>query len=113
MDPLLFQEKFDQLSADLAPLFTRREPRAHAAAYVRGSPTDLPRKNCWTLPEHTGQERAFGMQRLLHQAVSPDPGRCPGLGGSTHRFRGSLGSPPDPSGTRWSYSASASGPAYP
>lgn len=69
IDPLLFQEKFDQLSADLAPLFTRREPRAHAAAYVRGLLADLPRKNCWALSEYTGQARAFGMQRLLYQAV--------------------------------------------
>ena len=69
LDPLLFQEKFDQLSAALAPLFTRREQRAHAAAYVRGLLADLPRKNCWTLSEHTGQARASGMQRLLYQAV--------------------------------------------
>ncbi|MFF3877276.1 hypothetical protein [Streptomyces sp. NPDC001978] len=33
-DPLLFQEKFDELAADLAPLFARREPRAHALASI-------------------------------------------------------------------------------
>src|SRR5437879_11915736 len=69
IDPRLFQEKFDELTAELAPLFTRREPRAHAPAYVRGLLADLPRKNCWTVAEHAGAARAYGMQRLLYQAV--------------------------------------------
>jgi SRSO17 transposase len=69
IDPSLFQEKFDELAAELAPLFARREPRAHASAYVRGLMADLPRKNCWTLSEQAGAARAFGMQRLLYQAV--------------------------------------------
>src|SRR6201993_1624435 len=33
--------------------------------------------------------------------------------GSIHRLRGSLGSPPTSSGTRWSYSTSFSEPVYP
>ncbi|MFD1276601.1 IS701 family transposase [Streptomyces kaempferi] len=69
IDPLLFQEKFDELAADLAPLFARREPRAHALDYLRGLLADLPRKNCWTMAEHAGRMRAFGLQRLLYQAV--------------------------------------------
>ncbi|MFE4413855.1 IS701 family transposase, partial [Streptomyces sp. NPDC056821] len=69
IDPSLFQEKFDELAAELAPLFARRKPRAHAAAYVRGLLADLPRKNCWTVAEQAGATRAFGMQRLLYQAV--------------------------------------------
>jgi SRSO17 transposase len=69
IDPSLFQEKFDELAADLAPFFTRREPRAHALDYLRGLLADLPRKNCWTIAEHAGQPRAFGLQRLLYQAV--------------------------------------------
>lgn len=64
-----FQEKFDELAAGLAPLFARREPRAHALAYLRGLLADLPRKNCWTMAEHAGQPRAFGLQRLLYQAA--------------------------------------------
>ncbi|MER5918451.1 IS701 family transposase [Streptomyces sp. NPDC001982] len=66
---MLFQEKFDELAADLAPLFARREPRAHALDYLRGLLADLPRKNCWTMAEHAGKTRAFGLQRLLYQAV--------------------------------------------
>jgi len=74
VDPSLFQEKFDEVEAELAPLFARRETRAHAAAYVRGLLADLPRKNCWTLAEHAGQTRAFGMQRLLYKAVWDEDG---------------------------------------
>ncbi|WP_374227363.1 IS701 family transposase [Streptomyces sp. AC512_CC834] len=74
IDPSLFQEKFDEVEAELAPLFARREPRAHAVAYVRGLLADLPRKNCWTLAEHAGRTRAFGMQRLLYQAVWDEDG---------------------------------------
>ncbi|MFF0041631.1 IS701 family transposase [Streptomyces mirabilis] len=69
IDPRLFQAKFEELTAELAPLFARREPRAHAVAYVRGLLADLPRKNCWTMAEHDGAVRVFGMQRLLYQAV--------------------------------------------
>src|ERR1700738_79934 len=56
--------------------------------------------------------------------MSPSQTRCCisdstsslGLGdapGSTHRLRGSFGSPPKASGIRWTYSRSASDPAYP
>jgi hypothetical protein len=40
----------------------------------------------------------------------PAPERWPGDGGSTHRLRGSLGSPPSSRLIRWSYSASRSEP---
>jgi hypothetical protein len=40
-DPRVFQEKFDELAAELAPLFARREPQAHAADYLRGLLADL------------------------------------------------------------------------
>jgi SRSO17 transposase len=69
LDPALFEEKFDELSAGLAPLFARREPRAHAAAYLRGLLSEVPRKNCWSLAEQAGQDRPDGMQRLLYKAV--------------------------------------------
>jgi hypothetical protein len=36
---------------------------------MRGLLADLPRKNCWTGAEHAGAARAYGMQRLLYQAV--------------------------------------------
>ena len=69
LDPALFEEKFDELSAGLAPLFARREPRAHAGAYLRGLLSDVSRKNCWSLAEQAGQGRPDGMQRLLYKAV--------------------------------------------
>jgi SRSO17 transposase len=65
----VFQEKFDELADELAPLFARREPRAHALDYLRGLLADLPRKNCWAMAEHAGRSRAFGLQRLLYQAA--------------------------------------------
>jgi hypothetical protein len=68
-DPLLFQEKFAELAADLAPLFTRREPRAHALDCLCGLLADLPCRNCWTMAEHSGHARAFGLQRLPSQAA--------------------------------------------
>ena len=69
IDPALFEEKFGELEAGLAPLFTRREPRSHAMAYLRGLLSDVPRKNCWSLAEQAGDARPDGMQRLLYKAV--------------------------------------------
>jgi len=69
VDPAVFQAKFDELADDLAPLFSRREPRGHAVSYLRGLLSDLPRKNGWTMPEYAGQHSVDGMQRLLYQAV--------------------------------------------
>lgn len=69
VDPAVFQAKFDELTGDLAPLFSRREPHGHAVAYLRGLLSDLPRKNGWTMAEYAGQHAVDGMQRLLYQAV--------------------------------------------
>ena len=65
----MFEEKFGELGAGLAPLFARREPRADATAYLRGLLSDVSRKNCWSLAEQAGEARPDGMQRLLYQAV--------------------------------------------
>ena len=75
IDPLVFQAKFDELADELAPLFARREPRAHALDYLRGLLADLPRKNCWAMAEHAGRSRAFGLQRLLYRAAWDDAAR--------------------------------------
>jgi len=72
---LVFQAKFDELADELAPLFARREPRAHALDYLRGLLADLPRKNCWAMAEHAGRSRAFGLQRLLYRAAWDDAAR--------------------------------------
>src|SRR4029450_3335554 len=49
--------------------FPRGEPRRRAKAFVLGLLADLPRKNCWTLAEHAGDPRPYGMQHLLNPAV--------------------------------------------
>ncbi len=57
----------DELEADLAGVFTRRESRAYAVAYLRGLASDLPRKNGWSLSEQAGHTRPDGLQRLLYK----------------------------------------------
>jgi SRSO17 transposase len=51
--------------------FARVEPRrrARARALVLGLLSDLPRKNCWTLAEQTGEATPDGMRHLLSRAA--------------------------------------------
>src|SRR5947208_12503544 len=53
----------------LAPRFARSEPRRHALLYLQAIISDIPRKNGWQIAEHAKQQRPYGMQRLLSQAV--------------------------------------------
>ena len=53
------------LMGRIAGRFTRVEPRRRAGAFVLGLLADLPRKNCWTIPEHAGDATPDGMQHLL------------------------------------------------
>src|SRR5690242_6725472 len=52
----------------MAGRFPRVETRRRAAALVRGLLADLPRKNCWTIAEHTGDRNPHGSQHLLARA---------------------------------------------
>ncbi|MFD7433905.1 IS701 family transposase [Streptomyces sp. NPDC059861] len=54
--------------ARVAGRFARVEPRRRARAFVLGLLADLPRKNCWTIAEHAGDESPAGMQHLLSRA---------------------------------------------
>lgn len=65
----MFSEVFAELESGLAPLFRRREPRAHAMSYMRGLLADVPRKNCWQLAEYAGNGSPDGKQRLLYRAA--------------------------------------------
>lgn len=49
--------------------FARVEPRRRARAFVLGLLSDLPRKNCWTIAEHAGDQSPDGMQHLLRKAA--------------------------------------------
>ncbi len=52
----------------IAGLFGRVEPRLRARQLVLGLLADLPRKNCWTIAEHTGGASPDGLQHLLARA---------------------------------------------
>lgn len=52
----------------IAGQFGRVEPRRRARQLVLGLLADLPRKNCWTIAEHTGGATPDGLQHLLGRA---------------------------------------------
>lgn len=57
--------EFDVVTARIASRFSRREPRQHAVAYLRGLLAPLDRKNGWQLAEAAGERTPDGMQDLL------------------------------------------------
>ena len=60
---------FDSLFDDhVGQVFGRRDLRHQARSYVRGLLSSVDRKNSWQLAEHLGQEKPFGIQRLLSRA---------------------------------------------
>lgn len=60
---------FDSLFDDrVSAVFPRRDLRRQARGYVRGLLSSVDRKNSWQLAEHLGQEKPFGIQRLLSRA---------------------------------------------
>lgn len=52
----------------IANRFTRVEPRFRVWQLVLGLLADLPRKNCWTIAEHTRDISPDGLQHLLARA---------------------------------------------
>src|ERR671934_2762462 len=64
-----WQARLEELLGRVAGRFGRVEPRRHARTLVLGLLADLPRKNCWTIAEHTGQASPDGLQHLLAGAV--------------------------------------------
>ncbi|MGW0963845.1 IS701 family transposase [Streptomyces gelaticus] len=52
----------------IANRFGRVEPQLRARQLVLGLLSDLPRKNCWTIAEHTGDASPDGLQHLLSRA---------------------------------------------
>lgn len=59
----------DELAAEIADVFGRRESRTHAVAYVRALCSGLERKNGWRIAEASGDDRPDGKQRLLYRHV--------------------------------------------
>ena len=58
-----------QLHQRLKPCFARERPHAQAGKYIAALMSDLPRKNGWTIAEHTGDTTPDPTQRLLNHAV--------------------------------------------
>ncbi len=53
----------------MAGRFVRVEARRRTRGFLLGLLADLPRKNCWSIAEHTGDRDPHGMQHLLNRAV--------------------------------------------
>src|SRR3954467_15666198 len=62
------EQKRVELMGRLGVQFRRVQPLAQAGKYLRGLPSDLPGKNCWTLAENAGHATPDRMQRLLERA---------------------------------------------
>jgi SRSO17 transposase len=52
----------------MARRFVRVETRRRAALFLYGLLADLPRKNCWSIAEHAGEDDPHGMQHFLGRA---------------------------------------------
>ena len=68
VDPGRWLGMLDELMGRVAGRFSRVEPRRRARALVLGLLSDLPRKNCWTIAEASGDATPDGMQHLLARA---------------------------------------------
>ncbi|GIF13957.1 hypothetical protein FHX34_105457 [Actinoplanes teichomyceticus] len=62
---------FDDLLLTVGERFRRPEPRRRVRDFVRGLLAPLPRKNCWTIAEHAGDETPDGM-RLTWPSTAPE-----------------------------------------
>jgi SRSO17 transposase len=61
-------DMLDELMMRTGPRLRRVELRRRARAFVLGLLAELPRKNCWTIAEHAGDQSPDGMQHLLSRA---------------------------------------------
>jgi hypothetical protein len=67
--PEAFAENVAELAGALAPVFSRRDLRANAIAYVRGLLMPGVAGNCWAIAEAAGHTRLHRLQHLLSGAV--------------------------------------------
>lgn len=58
-----------QLLDRVAGRFARVETRQRFTWFLRGMTAELPRKTCWSIAEHAGENTPDGMQHLLNRAV--------------------------------------------
>ena len=62
------QDLLDELMAQVAPCFARRETRLTCKDMVHGLLSELEDRNCWTLAEAAGHACPYRMQHLLSRA---------------------------------------------
>src|SRR5215207_11372027 len=63
-----WSEDFGSLLDRVGPCFGRHDLRARAGGYVRGLLGRVERKNGWQVAEYLGDEKPYGVQRLLGRA---------------------------------------------
>jgi SRSO17 transposase len=63
-----YQDLLDDLMAQVAPCFARRETRLTCKDMVHGLLSELEDRNCWTLAEAAGHACPYRMQHLLSRA---------------------------------------------
>jgi SRSO17 transposase len=86
-----FVEKFAELSGALAPVFSRRDLRANALAYVRGLLMPGVAGNCWAIAEAVGHARPHRLQHLLSGAVWDEDAARDHVRGFVARHLGAAG----------------------
>ena len=64
-----FEAHAAELSALIAPLFSRRDLRSNAAAYIRGLLCPGTAGSCWALAQAAGHARPHRLQNLLSGAA--------------------------------------------
>jgi len=74
IEPARWAEQADRLFARFASRFPRVESRRRLRTFVAGLMADLPRKNCWTIAEHAGDQDPHGMQNFLARAAWDEDG---------------------------------------
>lgn len=64
-----WRERLTAFTTWIGERVARVEPRRHLTHLISGMIAGLPRVNCWTIAEHTGEAAPRGLQRLLSSAV--------------------------------------------
>lgn len=68
VDPMRWQQAFEELMSRIAGRFARVEPRRHARALIAGLLSPLPSKNCRSIAEHAGHASPQAIQHVPERA---------------------------------------------
>lgn len=74
VDPVRWQEQFEELVLRIGVRFKRVEPRRLVGDLLRGLVSDMSVKNCWTIAEHAGHASPDRLQHRLASAVWDEDG---------------------------------------